>query len=175
MSGGFQRFNAAARFFLEANPVPVDDPSVSCAVGPCEDAPVYRVPWPHVGGEVEYCPYHLARYRSEHPDLWERVQNVVDEDLSKFATRGNRFLTFDEVPETLFDDEFQAVALLVDGNALYLEVDPEETGTLRRVDRSLEYIQERVIGVDSLGAFLEWVEDTVGVHDWAAGYGGEAL
>jgi len=167
----FASFNAAARYFLEADIGVVEDGD--CAVDACEDTAIYRVPWPSMGGDVAYCGYHLARYRHQNPDLWERLQDVVDEELSRFATRGNRFLTFEDVPERLFGARFQAVALLVDGTALYIEVEPDVTGIVRAVDRSLETVHEREISVDALREFLAWVEEEIGVHTWASEYGGD--
>jgi len=173
VSGDVHRFNAAARSILEADVGPVEGGSVSCGVGPCEESAVYRVPWPAMGGDVAYCGYHLARYRHQNPELWDRVQDAVDEDLTKFATRGNRFLTFEDVPERLFEADFQAVALLVDGTALFVEVEPDETGVVRAVDRSLESVHEREIPVGALAEFLQWVEEEIGVHIWASEFGGE--
>lgn len=170
---GYAEFSSGLRSELAVDLGEVEDPSASCGASACEENPVYRVLWPSVGGDVAYCSYHLARYRTQHPDIWERVQHVVDDDLSKFTTRGNRFLTFEDLPQTLFDNGFRAAALLVDGSGLYVEVEPEETGTIRRVNRSLEVEQEREIDVDALGEFLAWVEENVGVHTWATEYGGE--
>ena len=78
----YSRFNASVRSALKPDLGPVDDEP--CAVGACDDDAVYRVPWPQVGGDVAYCPYHLARYREQHPDLWERVEEAVDDDLSAY-------------------------------------------------------------------------------------------
>lgn len=57
-----------------------------------------------------------------------------------YATRGDRSLTFQDVPETLFGGEFRAAALLVDGTALYLETDVMDIGTVRVVNRSLDVV-----------------------------------
>ncbi len=179
LSGRFQRFNGGVRNALEADIGPVDDPHASCGVDPCEDAPVYRVPWPQFGGDVAYCGYHLARYRGQHPELFERVQAAVNEDLTAYATRGDCFLTFDEVPEQLFDEEFVAIALLATGHALYEEADPEELVEYRTVDRRLLERSTTEAARERAGEFLRDLEQRLGVHAWsddalAALYGGES-
>jgi hypothetical protein len=160
----FSQFNSAARSFLEADVGAADDEP--CGIGPCEDDAVYRVPWHSVGGDIAYCGYHLARYRKQHPDLFDRVQEAVDEDLTAHATRGQRFLSFDDVPETLFDEEFVAVALLATGNALYEEDDPGKTVTYIVVDRTLEEDSTIEVTRDRAGEFLREVESRLGVHEW---------
>jgi len=175
--GRFPQFNAAARDWLEADIGPVD-PSTSCGVGACDEAAVYRVPWHSVGGDIAYCSYHLARYQELHPDLFERVQAAVDEDLTTHATRGDRFLTFDAVPEQLFDEAFVAIALLATGHALYEEADPDELVEYRTVDRRLEERSSTEAARERAGEFLQDVEQRLGVHAWsddalAALYGGE--
>jgi|GEM_PF-4661517 hypothetical protein len=174
--GSYARFNAAARHFLEADIGPVA--GEDCAVDACDDSAVFRVPWPSVGGDIAYCGYHLARYHEQHPDLFDRVQDVVDEDLTALATRGDRFLTFDTVPETLFDETFEAIALLSDGTALYEEREPGEDVTYSSVDRRLEVRDQRVVDRAFTGEFLAWVDENRGVHEWsddvvAALHGGE--
>ncbi|NHX37647.1 MULTISPECIES: hypothetical protein [Halolamina] len=173
----FAQFNAAARSFFEADVGPVN-PSVSCGVEACDEAAVYRVPWHSVGGDITYCGYHLARYRELHPDLFERVQEAVDEDLSALATRGARFLTFDEVPEQLYGEAFVAIALLATGHALYEEADPDEIVEYRTVDRRLQKRSSTEAARERAGEFLQDVEQRLGVHEWsddalAALYGGE--
>ncbi len=163
----FQRFNAGARDWLEADVGPVDDPNTSCGTGACERDAAFRVPWPHFGGDVAFCEFHLARYRARHPDLFDRVQEAVDEDLTAYATRGDRFLTFDEIPEQLFDEEFVAIALLVTGRALYEEADPDETVEYVVVDRRLEEDSRTEVPREKAGEFLHDVEQRVGVHEWA--------
>jgi len=160
----FARFNAGARTFLEPDIGPIEDEDCSA----CDSPAVYRVPWPSVG-DVAYCSYHLARYRELHPKLWNRVDQAVDEDLSALATRGDRFLTFCDVPETLFGDDFHAIALLADGRALYCEREPEGTVTYRAVHPSLEVTAERELDLEDEQAFLQWVEHEFGVHHWATG------
>jgi len=172
----FQRFNAAARSLLETDIGPVDDGQ--CAVGPCETPAEYHVPRHSVGGDIAYCPYHLARYREQHPELWEKLRAAVEDDVSAYATRGNRFLTLDVVPKTLFDDAYCAVALLASGYALYELDDPDQTVVYRTVDRRLEEQERHEVPREEAGEFLRWVESHVGVHEWAAGveaalYGGE--
>jgi len=174
----FKQFNAGARDWLETDVGPVDDPNTSCGVGPCEADAVFKVPWPEFGGDVAFCEYHLARYEERHPDLFGRVQEAVDDDLTAAATRGHRFLTFDEIPEQLFDEEFVAIALLATGNALYEEADPGDTVEYVVVDRRLEEDSRTEVAREKAGEFLRDVEQRVGVHDWAddtaaALYGGE--
>lgn len=101
----FSRFNSAAQTSLEADVGPVEA-DAECAVGPCDDDAVYRVPWPQFGGDVAYCPYHLARYRNEYRDEWQRVQEHVDDDLFAFATRGDRFLSLADVPTKIRGGRF---------------------------------------------------------------------
>jgi len=172
----FARFNAGARSTLEADVGPVDDES--CGVDPCDSDAVYRVPWPQFGGDIAYCPYHLARYRHQHPDLWERLQQAVDDELSALATRGDRFFTLNGVPGKLFDEEFVAIALLATGEALYEEVDPDDLVLYLTVDRSLEETSRTEVARDRAGEFLTDLEQDLGVHEWAddveaALYGGE--
>jgi len=176
--GRFPQFNAAAQSFLEADVGPAD-PAVSCGVGGCDTGAVYRVPWPSVGGDIAYCGYHLARYRAQHPELFERVQAAVDDDLTAHATRGARFLTFEEIPEQLFAEQFVAIALLASGHALYEEADPEEFVAYRTVDRGLETQSSTEVSRERAGEFLRDVEQRLGVHAWsddalAALYGGES-
>jgi len=161
----FARFTSGIGAALEVEIGAVDDEP--CAVGPCDSDAVYRVPWPSVGGDVAYCEFHLARYRARHPELWDRVQDAADEDLTAYATRGDRFLTFDEVPETLFDEKFVAIALLTNGHALYEEDDPDETVVYLTVDRRLEIDSRKQIARSVAGELLSWVEETHGVHEWA--------
>lgn len=174
----FSQFNAAVRAGLEADVGPVD-PSTSCGVDPCEETAAFRVPWHAVGGDIDYCGYHLARYREQHPDIFERVQNAVDEDLTAYATRGDRFLTFDEVPETLFNEAFVAIALLANGHALFEEADPGDIVEYRTVDRRLEECSSMEVGRERAGEFLQDVQQRLGVHEWAddalaALHGGES-
>jgi len=157
----------------------VDDPSTSCGVGACNEPAGYRVPWHSVGGDIAYCSYHLARYRELHPDLFDRVQAAVDEDLTTHATRGDRFLTFEEVPEQLFDQTFVAIGLLATGHALYEEADPDEIVEYRTVDRRLDAQSSTEVAREHAGEFLRDVEQRLGVHAWsddalAALYGGES-
>jgi len=167
----FARFNAAARQFYEPDIGLTGDDDEGCSIGPCEDDAVYRVPWP-TGGEVAYCPYHLARYRALYPELWDAVQEAIDDDLSAYATQGDRFLTFEDIPETLFSEDFRAIALLTDGRALY-EREHEDTVIFRAVDRSLEDPTEREVDREHLDAFVDWVEHEIGVHCWAGEHGGD--
>lgn len=134
----FLRFNAAGRSLLEADVGSVDDED--CQVGSCDDDADYRVPRPGLGGDVAYCPYHLARYRAEYPDEWERVQED-DDDLYAYATRGDRFLVLDDVPTKIRGGRYRRVGLTVLGSALYEQVQPDEDGlvTYVLVDRELEY------------------------------------
>ncbi|WP_049980289.1 hypothetical protein [Halolamina rubra] len=176
--GRFPQFNAAAQSFLEAEIGPVG-PSVSCGVGACNADAVFRVPWHSVGGDIAYCGYHLARYRAHHPELFERVQAAVEEDVTAHATRGARFLTFEEVPEQLFEEQFVAIALLASGHALYEEADPGELVAYRTVDRGLETQSSTEVARQHAGEFLQDVEHRLGVHAWsddalAALYGGES-
>jgi len=167
VSGRFQRFNAGVRSALEADVGPVDD--AECGVGPCKTGPVYRVPWHSVGGDIAYCGYHLARYREQHPELFKRVQEAVDEDLSVLATRGDRFLTFEKVPNRIGVDgvEFVAVALLATGNALFEEDSPDDTVVYIVVDRCLEEDSWTEVARGRAGEFLRDIEDRLGVHEWA--------
>ena len=103
----------------------------------------YRLPWPQIGGDVSYCEYHLARYRENHPEIWERVRTLEDvEDPDVYAVIGSRFLTLDKVPEEISVDgeKMRRVALSVDGCALFDSAEPDEEGTVRfvTVDRSLD-------------------------------------
>jgi len=160
----FARFTSGLGAALEVDIGAVDDEP--CAVGPCDSEAVFRVPWPSVGGDVAFCSFHLARYRARHPDLWERVQNAVGDDLSAHATRGNRFLTFDEIPQQLFDGEFEAIALLATGEALFEEIDPDQEVSYRTVDRRLEETDRITLSLENAGEFLEWISQERGVHHW---------
>lgn len=148
--------------------------NVECAIRCCSEPAVYRVPWPAAGSSVALCGYHLARHRAQHPAHWAHLEAAVDDELSVYATRGDRFLTFEAVPETLFEKQFRAIALLVDGTGLYPEQDVEDVGTVRAVDRSLQITNEVEVAVEDLPGFLGWVETHIGVHSWAEKYGGEA-
>ena len=163
----FSRFNAGVRSALKADLGAVDHEE--CGVSPCERDAVYRVPWPVVGGDIVYCPYHLARYRALHPDLFERVQEAVDEDLTALATRGDQFLTFDDVPDRINVEgvEFVAVALLATGNALFEEASPDDTVVYIVVDRCLEENGRTEVARTHAGEFLRDIENRLGVHQWA--------
>lgn len=76
-----------------------------CECGHCDRPQEHRVPWPHIGGDVAHCDYHLARYRENNPDIWDRLRaldGVDDPDI--YAVIGSRFLTLDEVPSEISVD-----------------------------------------------------------------------
>lgn len=93
----FSTFNGSVRSALEPDVGPADGDH--CSVDPCDSDAVFRVLWPSIGGDVAYCGYHLARYCEQYSDLWKRVGEAVDDNLSTYATRGTWFLIFDAVSE----------------------------------------------------------------------------
>lgn len=162
----FSRFNAGACSFLEADVGPVDEED--CAVGPCGDDAVYRVPWPQFGGDVAYCPYHLTRYRSSYREEFKRVQEHVDDDLSAFATRGDRFLTLDDVPTRIRGGRYRRVGLTELGYGLYEETNPDSNGlvTYVLVNRHLGYTDALRVPSERAGEFLDEFNTERGIHEW---------
>ncbi|WP_049982054.1 hypothetical protein [Halorubrum sp. BV1] len=137
----------------------------------CDREQQYRVPWPHIGGDVALCDYHLTRYRKLNPDIWERVRDLEGvEDPDVYAVVGDRFLTVDEVPgEIAVDGEKMCrVGLGVDGHALFDSAEPDDDdGTVRfvTVDRNLEPRDSIEIHRSSAGAFVSWYRSHEGVHE----------
>lgn len=165
MSGeSYAQFNAAARDYLDGDIGPAEDQD--CAVGACEIAAVYRVPWPQFGGDVEYCPYHLARYRHEHPELWEQLQDAVDEELSAFATRGDRFLDLEDVPKQIRAGRYRRVGLTARGYGLFVETEPSDSEVRYvLIDRALEdYLDSLPVPANRTGPFLQAFEQRRGFH-----------
>ncbi len=162
----FARFNSAARAFLNPDVGPVEDEA--CAVGACPDAAVYRVPWPQFGGDVAYCSFHLARYRHDHPELFERVQETVDDDLSALATQGQRWLSLEAVPVRIRQGRYRRVGVTALGYALFEATEPDEDGrvTYVLVDRNLEYRDAIQVSSERSGAFLEDFDERRGFHEW---------
>ncbi|QKY17756.1 hypothetical protein [Halorubrum sp. CBA1229] len=140
-----------------------------CECGHCDRPQEYRVPWPHIGGDVAYCDYHLARYRENNSDIWDRLralEGVDDPDI--YAMIGSRFLTLDEVPSEISVDgeKMRRVALGVDGWALFDSAEPDEDGTVRfvTVDRELEPRESVAIDRSSAGKFVTWYRRHEGIH-----------
>lgn len=140
----FARFNSAARSYLDPDIGPVENED--CSVGACESVAAYRVPWPSIG-DVAYCSHHLARYRYHHPDLFERVQAHVEEDLTPLATRGNRWLALEEVPERIRGGRYRRVGVTARGYALFERVEPDEDGLVTYVGGDLSPAEEDVLEV----------------------------
>jgi hypothetical protein len=161
----FTRFNAGARQFLSPDIGPVE--AEDCSVGACVDAAVYRVPWPSIG-DVAYCSHHLARYRYHHPDCFERVQEHVDEDLTALATRGNRWLALEEVPERIRGGRYRRVGVTARGYALFESVEPDTDGcvTYVLVDRDLSHTASIRVPSDRSGEFLETFDQRRGFFEW---------
>lgn len=134
----FARFRAGIQDALETHVGPVENEPY--AVDPCPDDAIYRVPWPAVGGDVAYWLCHLARYREQHPGLWERVQEATGDNLSAFATRGNRFLSLADIPTRIWGGRYRRVGLAEVGYALYEQTAPDENAlvTAVPVNRELE-------------------------------------
>lgn len=136
----------------------------------CDRDQQYRVPWPQIGGDVALCDYHLARYRQLNPEIWERVRDLdgVD-DPDMYAVVGDRFLTLDEIPETIGVDgeKMRRVALGVDGFALYDSAEPHDDGTVRfsTVSRDLEARETVEVALGRGHEFLGWYRAEEGVHD----------
>ncbi len=163
---GFASFNSVARGFLTPDVGPVEDED--CGVANCEDGAVYRVPWPQFGGDVAYCPFHLARYRDQYPDIFERVQAAVDEDLTALATRGQRWLSIEEVPVRIRQGRYRRVGVTARGFALFEATEPDEDGqvTYVLVDRNLDYRDAIQVSSEQCGAFLEDFDDRRGFFEW---------
>lgn len=73
---------------------------VECAIRCCSEPAIYRIPWPAAGSSVALCSYHLARHRVTTPSAGP-LEAAVDDEFSAYATRVNRSLTFEAVPEML--------------------------------------------------------------------------
>ena len=136
----------------------------------CDREQQYRVPWPNFGGDVALCDYHLARYRQLNPEIWERVRDLdgVD-DPDVYAVVGDRFLTIDEVPETISvsGEKMRRVALGVDGLALFDSAEPDEDDTVRfrTVGRDLEARESVEVELGRGHELLGWYRTEEGVHD----------
>lgn len=140
-----------------------------CECGHCDRPQEYRVPWPQIGGDVAYCDYHLARYRENHPEIWERVRalDIVD-DPDIYAVVGRRFVSLDEVPSEISvdDEKMRRVALGVDGWALFDSAEPDQDGSVRfvTVDRDLEPRESVEINRSDAGEFVNWFRRHEGIH-----------
>lgn len=162
----FSRFNASARSYLEPEVGPVEDPDQGCEVGACDESAVYRVPWPNFGGDIAYCGFHLARYRHEHGELWERFQGAPVDDPDEFACRGQQFLALGEVPEKIRGGRYRCVALTQLGLALYEQTTPDDgVVTYVLVDRSPEYDDALRVEADRASEFLHDFDRRRGVYE----------
>lgn len=153
---------------LRPDVAPVDEHAL-CETGHYDREQCYRVPWPQFGGDVAYCAYHLARYRHNHPEIWERIRAIDDvEDPDKFVVIGDCFLTLEDVPEEIEVDgeRMRRVALAVDGLALFDSADPDEDGAVRFriVACDLEPRETVEIPREHAGRFLDWYRTHKGVH-----------
>jgi hypothetical protein len=157
---------------------PVEDDDGDCRH--CDEDAVYRVPWPHFGGDAAYCSYHLARYRQLRPETWAQIRDLDVDDPVNCAAREQRFLLWDEVPPKIRDGAFHRVALSTKGHALYELTRPDEDDrvTYLTVDRTLDEQDSIRVPRSRAGEFLTWYRETVGWHavsedvEWAL-YGGE--
>lgn len=164
----FARFNAGARAALTTDVGPVDEASAqACGCEPCDLNALFRVPWPHFGGDVAYCGYHLARYRAEHPDLFRQVADAFP-CLGSLTTRGDRFVDLDEVPPKIRAGYYRRVGLDQLGHAIYESVEPDANGRVLylEVDRTLDYQDARRVDAEQAGTFLRWLDDHRGIYAW---------
>lgn len=178
-----ERFVQQVRAELRPEVGVVDD--VDCGCRLCDEVAVFRVPRTHFGGDTPYCPYHLARYRHRHTELYQQVRVLEDiPDPDVHAVVGDRFLALEEIPETLpLDDrEFRRVGLGVDGNALVESAEPDDDGFVEYalLTRGLEVVEDGRIEIprSRAGEFLVWFRDHRGLHGVDADvqdalYGGE--
>ncbi|WP_435147628.1 hypothetical protein [Halobaculum sp. P14] len=161
--------DAQIRRELEPDVGPLDD-DADCDAGPCTESAVFAVPAPE-GGEARYCPYHVAWFRQQNPEIWERLEaapeRVLDEDPNDFATVGNRFVALADAPETLADDTLVRVALLVNGQALYESEEPDEAETVDyvAVNRRLDVTASAKVPVEKAG---EWLRGNRRKYGWLA-------
>ena len=162
-----ERFDEQVRAQLRPDVGAVEEGGCDCRL--CERDAVFRVPRPHFGGDTKYCPFHLARYRDRHADLYEQVRDlegVPDPDVH--AVVGPRFLSIEEIPERFATDgydELLRVALTNDGEALaYTAPDADGFLDVVTVDRRLELTGDLELHESRVGAFLVWYRDHEGVH-----------
>jgi hypothetical protein len=154
-SAGKQAFYDRLSAELEPDVGSVDG-DVKCG-GRCEEAAVYRVPWPHIGGDVAYCGYHLACYKHDHPEIWARIRSGPFDDPEDYTEIGDRFISFDEIPTKLRDETMRRVCLDHEGYALFESVRPNDGEvTYTRVDRTLNEIESRSVRRGATGEFLGW-------------------
>ncbi|ELZ38897.1 hypothetical protein [Halorubrum tebenquichense] len=164
---------------LEPDIGPIDEGD--CGTGHCDNDAVYRVAWPHFGGDEALCSFHLARFCDQHPELWEQMRALDVDDPDTYAVRGQRFVSIDEVPDQISVDgeRMNRVALGVDGLALYDSAEPEgETVRFVTVDRRLDPVESVKVERKRAGEFVAWYRDHEGVYRWdpdaqAALYGGD--
>lgn len=152
---------------LEPDIGPVDEDD--CGTGHCDNDAVYRVAWPNFGGDEALCPFHLARFRAQHTDLWEQMRALDVEDPDIHAVRGQRFVALDEVPEQIAADgeKVNRVALGVDGLALFDSDEPDD-GTVRfvTVDRRLDVVESVEVERGHAGEVVAWYRDHEGIYRW---------
>lgn len=149
--------DATIRDALDVDVGPVEAEPSECGAK-CDEPAVYRVPLPH-GGDSPFCPYHLAWFLHEYPEIRAYlVEAPVREapDPTKFASRRGRFVDLDMAPARIpdpEDDERELVrlALLHTGHVLYESENPDADGQVRyvAVDVALE------IGGDDGDGFVE--------------------
>lgn len=161
---GFHNFSGGVRAALEVDIGPVEDEP--CEVGPCNSSAVYRLPWPVIGGDIACCAFHLARYRDQHPELYQHVQEHANEDLDDLATVGDRFLHWDEVPPRIRAGDFRRVLLDDLGYALFEAVRPREDGGVvyLLVKRSLDTVDAKVVHRSKAGEFIGAYRSERGVY-----------
>lgn len=130
----------------------------------CDEDAVYRVPWPHIGGDVAYCGYHLACYKHDQPEIWDRVRSGPYPDPQKYVEVGNRFISLDEIPEKIRSETFRRICLDHEGYALFESSEPDDEGyvTYIRVDKTLGAFERNRVRKEISGELLGWYQQEIG-------------
>ena len=159
---GKQRFYDRLEAELEPDVGPVEGDDECEAT--CEEEAVYRVPWPHIGGDTALCGYHLACYRHDQPEIWERIRSGPFPDPEDFAVVGTRFVSLDEIPTKIRDETFRRVCLDHEGAALFESMTPDADGyvTYIRVNRCLDEFERNRVRKEITGELLGWYKQNIG-------------
>jgi hypothetical protein len=154
-----QRFYDRISAELQPDVGPVDD--IECEAR-CEAEAVYRVPWPHIGGDTALCGYHLGCYRHDQSDIWGQVRTGPFEDPDDYVEIGTRFVSLDEIPDEIRDGNYRLICLDSEGYALYEGKPDDGHVTFLRVDSRLNDIERNTVRQEIVGELIGWYRQNIG-------------
>ncbi|WP_224450521.1 hypothetical protein [Haloprofundus salilacus] len=134
----------------------LEDDDTDCHLGICDETAVYSVPHPNsFGADLAKCPFHLALFKAEHPEVWRKIRSADIPDPKFYTDSGDRFVDFDDAPEQVREEQY-LVGLDVLGLAIY-HGDPDNDGlvTFEAVDRRLETRATKEIRLGQVGKFID--------------------